>query len=121
MAVEHGFIVLGDVSGYGEFIAKTELDHSREILAELLSTLCECAPGRLSVAQLEGDAVLAADGDPLRDPDGFANRAASGMGADRRPEVAGERSPHGSSKGRSGSPRGGLQGLGAKITQLFQV
>jgi len=26
MAVEHGFIVLGDVSGYGEFIAKTELD-----------------------------------------------------------------------------------------------
>ena len=58
MAVEHGFIVLGDVSGYGEFIAKTELDHSREILAELLSTLCECAPGRLSVAQLEGDAVF---------------------------------------------------------------
>ena len=58
MAVEHGFIVLGDVSGYGEFIAKTELDHSREILAELLSTLCECAPGRLSIAQLEGDAVF---------------------------------------------------------------
>src|SRR2546427_3363804 len=58
MAVQHGFIVLGDVSGYGEFIAKTELDHSREILAELLSTLCECAPGRLSVAQLEGDAVF---------------------------------------------------------------
>src|SRR5881397_3075953 len=30
----------------------------REILAELLSTLGECAPGTLSVAQLEGDAVF---------------------------------------------------------------
>jgi len=58
MAVETGFIVLGDVSGYGEFIATTELDHSREILAELLSTLCERAPGALSIAQLEGDAVF---------------------------------------------------------------
>ena len=58
MAVERGFIVLGDVSGYGEFIATTELEHSREILAELLGTLCECAPGTLRIAQLEGDAVF---------------------------------------------------------------
>ncbi len=58
MVVEHGLIVLGDVSGYTEFIATTELEHSREILAELLGTLCECAPGNLSVAQLEGDAVF---------------------------------------------------------------
>src|SRR5437867_6420443 len=27
MTVENGFIVLGDVSGYGEFIAATELEH----------------------------------------------------------------------------------------------
>ena len=58
MAVENGFIVLGDVSGYGEFIATTELEHSREILGELLSTLCECSPGKLNIAQLEGDAVF---------------------------------------------------------------
>ncbi len=58
MPVEHGLIVLGDVSGYTEFIATTELEHSREILAELLGTLCECAPGNLSIAQLEGDAVF---------------------------------------------------------------
>jgi hypothetical protein len=67
MAVEHGFIVLGDVSGYGEFIATTELEHSREILAELLSTLCECAPGRLNIAQLEGDAVFWLCGDDAPD------------------------------------------------------
>ncbi|MGH2473555.1 MAG: hypothetical protein ACRDG6_14400 [Candidatus Limnocylindria bacterium] len=53
MTVDHGLIVLGDVSGYTEFIATTELQHSREILAELLGTLCECAPGNLRVAQLE--------------------------------------------------------------------
>ena len=58
MAVNRGLIVLGDVSGYTEFIATTELEHSREILAELLGTLCECAPGNLRVAQLEGDAVF---------------------------------------------------------------
>lgn len=56
--MENGFIVLGDVSGYGEFIASTELDHSREILSELLGALCESAPGNLTVAQLEGDAVF---------------------------------------------------------------
>ena len=67
MAVEHGFIVLGDVSGYGEFIATTELEHSREILAELLNTLCECAPGKLSIAQLEGDAVFWLCGDDAPD------------------------------------------------------
>jgi uncharacterized protein DUF2652 len=58
MTVDRGLIVLGDVSGYTEFIATTELEHSREILAELLGTLCECAPGNLRVAQLEGDAVF---------------------------------------------------------------
>ncbi len=58
MTVDHGLIVLGDVSGYTEFIATTELEHSREILAELLGTICECAPGNLNVAQLEGDAVF---------------------------------------------------------------
>ncbi len=58
MTVERGLIVLGDVSGYTEFIATTELEHSREILAELLGTLCESAPGNLRIAQLEGDAVF---------------------------------------------------------------
>jgi hypothetical protein len=58
MTIDHGLIVIGDVSGYTEFIATTELEHSREILAELLGTLCECAPGNLRVAQLEGDAVF---------------------------------------------------------------
>jgi hypothetical protein len=56
--VDRGLIVLGDVSGYTEFIATTELEHSREILAELLGTLCERAPGNLRIAQLEGDAVF---------------------------------------------------------------
>lgn len=58
MTVDHGLIVLGDVSGYTQFVATTELEHSREILAELLETLCESGRGNLRVAQLEGDAVF---------------------------------------------------------------
>jgi hypothetical protein len=53
-----GAIVLADISGYTEFITGTELEHSREILAELLGTVCDCAAGTLTVAQLEGDAVF---------------------------------------------------------------
>jgi uncharacterized protein DUF2652 len=58
VTIERGLIVIADVSGYGEFIATTELEHSREIIAELLGTLCESAPGGLMIAQLEGDAVF---------------------------------------------------------------
>lgn len=53
-----GAIVLADISGYTEFVTRTELEHSREILRELLSTVCDCAAGTLKVAQLEGDAVF---------------------------------------------------------------
>ncbi len=53
-----GAIVLADISGYTEFVTGTELEHSREILGELLTTVCDWAAGTLTVAQLEGDAVF---------------------------------------------------------------
>lgn len=51
-------LVLADISGYTVFVSSTELEHSREILAELMETLCACGTGDLSVAQIEGDAVF---------------------------------------------------------------
>lgn len=51
-----GPLVIADISGYTAFIADTELEHSREILSELLETLIVAMP-QLRVAQLEGDAV----------------------------------------------------------------
>jgi hypothetical protein len=36
---QHGYLVIADISGYTSFVAKTELEHSQEILSELLELL----------------------------------------------------------------------------------
>ena len=38
-ATQRGFLVLADISGYTSFVAGTELEHSHEILTELLELL----------------------------------------------------------------------------------
>ncbi|MFN2519868.1 MAG: DUF2652 domain-containing protein [Candidatus Limnocylindria bacterium] len=67
MATRDGPLVIADISGYTAFIADTELDHSREILSELLEAIIGAFDNRLTVAQIEGDAVCfvgdRADGD----------------------------------------------------------
>ncbi len=57
MATREGPLVIADISGYTAFIADTELEHSREILSELLEAIIGAFDKRLTVAQLEGDAV----------------------------------------------------------------
>jgi uncharacterized protein YndB with AHSA1/START domain len=52
-----GPLVIADISGYTAFIADTELEHSREILTELLEHVVGSLEAHLTVAQLEGDAV----------------------------------------------------------------
>ena len=52
-----GPLVIADISGYTAFIADTELEHSREILTELLECVIAAMGDKLTVAQLEGDAV----------------------------------------------------------------
>lgn len=34
-STQHGYLVIADISGYTSFMAKTELEHSQEILAKL--------------------------------------------------------------------------------------
>lgn len=55
----HGYLVLADISGYTSFIAKTELEHSHEILTELLELLVEKFKPLMTISKLEGDAVFA--------------------------------------------------------------
>src|SRR5437879_12095264 len=50
MSARRGGIVLADISGYTEFIAATELEHSREILAELLEQITFSVKHAVSVA-----------------------------------------------------------------------
>lgn len=56
---QHGYLLLADLSGYTSFVAGTELDHSHEILSDLLETICMRIEKLLTIHKLEGDAVFA--------------------------------------------------------------
>ncbi|MGH2523363.1 MAG: DUF2652 domain-containing protein, partial [Anaerolineales bacterium] len=56
---QHGYLALADISGFTAFMAGTELEHSHEILAELLELIISRLTPVLTLASLEGDAVLA--------------------------------------------------------------
>jgi hypothetical protein len=55
---QEGVLVLADISGYTAFVTQTEMDHSWEILHELLEVMVHSGQGRLEVSQVEGDAIL---------------------------------------------------------------
>lgn len=55
---QHGYLVIADISGYTSFVAQTELEHSHEILSDLLATVCERLESLLMLHKLEGDAVF---------------------------------------------------------------
>ena len=56
---QHGYLLLADISGYTSFVAGTELDHSHEILSDLLEIICMRIEKLLTIHKLEGDAVFA--------------------------------------------------------------
>jgi uncharacterized protein YndB with AHSA1/START domain len=55
----HGYLVIADISGYTSFMAKTELEHSHQILSELLELLVSRFQPTMTISKLEGDAVFA--------------------------------------------------------------
>ena len=56
MGVERGCLVLADISGYTSYLAGVELEHSHDVLADLLDTIVRTAEGVLSLSKLEADA-----------------------------------------------------------------
>lgn len=56
---QHGYLVIADISGYTSFVAQTELEHSHEILSELLELLINWFQPTMTISKLEGDAVFA--------------------------------------------------------------
>jgi hypothetical protein len=54
-----GYLVLADISGYTSFVAQTEIEHADMALSFLLETIVEKIKDRLTICQLEGDAVFA--------------------------------------------------------------
>ena len=58
MNAEKSLLFLPDISGYTQFVRRTEAEHSRHVIAELLEILIEANIQELSLAEVEGDALF---------------------------------------------------------------
>ena len=56
--VQSGLLLIADVSGYTAYLSGVELEHSHDILAELMGALAQSLAGRFEVIEVEGDAVF---------------------------------------------------------------
>jgi len=63
--IEHGYLVLADISGYTAFLAQTELEHANEILTDLLETVLKRFKTLLTIHKIEGDCVFGYRSDAL--------------------------------------------------------
>jgi carbon monoxide dehydrogenase subunit G len=64
-----GCLVLADIGGYTAYLSGVELEHSHDILADLLGTVSDALCPPLRLAKLEGDAVFCVS-EPARQPAG---------------------------------------------------
>ena len=69
--VANGCLVLADIGGYTRYLGGVELEHSHDILADLLGVVTGQLVGPLRLAKLEGDAVFCFDAGDLVDGDGL--------------------------------------------------
>jgi hypothetical protein len=53
-----GLLFIPDISGFTRFVNETEIDHSRQIIQELLEVLINSNNLGLEISEIEGDAIL---------------------------------------------------------------
>ena len=53
-----GYLLISDITGYTSYVAQTELEHSQEVLSELLELLVRTMTPITTLSKLEGDAVF---------------------------------------------------------------
>jgi len=58
MSVQQAPLVLADISGYTGYLGGVELEHSQDVLADLLGVIAERLAPPLRLVKLEGDAVF---------------------------------------------------------------
>ncbi|MEM6380660.1 MAG: DUF2652 domain-containing protein, partial [Bacteroidota bacterium] len=56
--IAHPVLFIPDISGFTRFVKTTERNHSRHIISELLELLIDENDIGLTVAEIEGDAIL---------------------------------------------------------------
>jgi Protein of unknown function (DUF2652) len=57
----HGSLVIADIGGYTRYLSGVELEHSTDILADLLESVVHVLELNFRVAKLEGDAIFVYD------------------------------------------------------------
>jgi len=55
---QQGFIILADITGFTPFVFKSELEHSHEILNDILKRIVALLTPAFTLAEVEGDAVF---------------------------------------------------------------
>ena len=55
---QQGFLIIADITGFTPFVAETELEHSNEILQEMLKGILSYMTPTFTLAEVEGDAVF---------------------------------------------------------------
>lgn len=53
-----GLIFIPDISGFTRFVNETEIEHSRQIIQELLEIIINANQSGLEISEIEGDAIL---------------------------------------------------------------
>ena len=56
--VQQGLLVIADIGGYTRYLSGVELEHSHDILADLLAVVSGRLERDLTLVKLEGDAVF---------------------------------------------------------------
>jgi hypothetical protein len=57
----HGCLVIADIGGYTRYVSGVELEHSTDVLADLLQTVVRAFAPTFRVANVEGDAIFVYD------------------------------------------------------------
>ena len=57
--VQKGYMLLADISGYTSFMESTEIEHSANILNNIIQLIIEQLSPVMTIAEVEGDAVFA--------------------------------------------------------------
>lgn len=58
MAVETGYLLIADITGYTQYLSDSELEHAQQILTALLNVLIRKTKPPLVISRLAGDAVI---------------------------------------------------------------
>ena len=61
MAAQKGSLIIADIGGYTSYLTSVELEHSQDVLADLVNTVVGTLASMFRLAKLEGDAVFCYD------------------------------------------------------------